>query len=103
MYHEGGLAASDVSVDFLDNIPALVNPEDNQALFKPFSEQEILDVIWAMELDKAPGLDGFSFHFYRVCWNIIKSDLIRMVLPFQKKAKVGGCTNFISLLLSLKK
>ena len=84
MYHEDGLAASDVSVEFLDKIPTLVNPEDNQALLKPFSEQGILDVIWAMELDKAPGPYGFSFHFYRVCWNIIKSDLIRMVLAFQK-------------------
>ena len=52
-----------------------------------------------MQPDKAPGLDGFSFNFYRVCWNIIKSDLIRMVLAFQKKAKVGGCTNSTFLAL----
>ena len=76
LYHEDGLAASDVSVEFMDKIPALVNPQDNQALLKPFFEQEILDVIWAMEPNKAPVPDGFSFHFYRVCWNIIKFDLI---------------------------
>ena len=46
-----------------------------------------------MELDKAPGVVVFCFHFYRVCWNIIKSDLIRMVTAFQKKSKVGGYTN----------
>ena len=66
---------------------------------KPFIEKEILDVIWEMELDKAPGMDGFSFHFYRVCWNIIKSNLIHMVSAFQKKAKVGGCTNSTFLAL----
>ena len=76
LYHEDGLASSAVSIDFLDKILALVNPEDNQALLKPLFEQEISDVIWVMEPDKAPGLDGFSFHFYRVCWNIIKFDLI---------------------------
>ena len=52
-----------------------------------------------MELDKAPRLNGFSFHFYRACWNIIKSYLIRMVSTFQKKAKVGGCTNSTFLTL----
>ena len=68
---------------------------------KPFNGQEILDVIWAMEPDKSPRPDGFSFHFYRVCWNIIKPDLSRMVLGFQKKAKLGGCTNstFLSRIL----
>ena len=99
LFHEDGLAASDVSVEFLDKIPTLVNPEDNQALLKPFSEQEILDVIWVMEPDKAPGSDGFSFHFYRVCWNIIKSNMIRMVLSFHKKSKFGGCTNSTFLAL----
>ena len=66
---------------------------------KPFSENEILEVIWAMEPDKAPGLDGFSFHFYTACWNIIKSDLLCMVTSFQKKSKVGGCTNSTFLAL----
>ena len=92
-----------MSIDFLDKILALVNPEDNQALLKPFSEQEILDVIWAMEPDKAPGPNGFSFHFYRVCWNIIKSDLILMVLAFQKNLKLAVVQILLSLLLSLKK
>ena len=63
---------------------------------EPFSEQEVFK---AMEPDKAPGSDGFSFHFYRVCWNIIKLDLIRMVSAFHKKAKVGGCTNSTFLAL----
>ena len=47
-----------------------------------------------MEPDKYPGQDGFSFHFYRVCWKIIKTDPTRMETAFQKKAKVGGYTNY---------
>ena len=66
---------------------------------RPFSEKEILDVIWAMEPDKAPGPDGFSFHFYRVCWKIIKTNLLHMVTSFKKKSKVGGCTNSTFLAL----
>ena len=52
-----------------------------------------------MGLDKYPGMDGFSFHFYRSCWSIIKSELICMVSAFHKNAKVGGCTNSTFLAL----
>ena len=58
-----------------------------------------MEVIWAMELDKALGPNGFSFHFYRACWNIIKSDFIHMVSTFHKKSKVGGSTNSAFLAL----
>ena len=50
-------------------------------------------------MDKAPGLDIFSFHFYRVCWTIIRKDLLRMIKAFQSKSKVGGCTNSTFLAL----
>ena len=52
-----------------------------------------------MEPDKAPSLDGFSFHFYRVCWTTIKKYLLWMIKAFQLKAKVGGCTNSTFLAL----
>ena len=52
-----------------------------------------------MESDKTPTPDGFSFHFSRFCWNIIKIDLICMVIAFQKKANVGACTNSTFLAL----
>ena len=65
---------------------------------KPFSEKEILDVIWAMGSDKAPGSDGFSFHFYRVSWKILKTDLICMVTSFQKKLKCEGVLILLFLL-----
>jgi hypothetical protein len=53
-----------------------------------------------MEPDKALGPDGFSIQFYRVCWEIIKIDLLRMIKYFQQRAKVGGSTNsnFIALI-----
>ena len=47
---------------FLYNIPSLVTDELNVGLLKPFSEKEIVDVIWAMEPDKALGMDGLSIH-----------------------------------------
>ena len=52
-----------------------------------------------MEPNKAPGPDGFSIHFYRVCWNYIKFDLLRMISTFLSKAKVGRNTNSTFLAL----
>ena len=99
LFQDDGLIDEEVSSEYLDNVPSLVNAEDNDVLVKPFSEKEIVDVIWAMEPDKAPGLDGFSIHFYRFCWQVIKSNLFHMISAFLKKAKVGGCTR--STLLAL--
>ena len=55
-----------------------------------------------MEPDKAPGPNGFSIHFYRTCWEIIKVDLLRMIKAFHQKAKVGGSTNSTFLALISK-
>ena len=76
LFQDDGITDKDASSKLLVNIPSLVNVEDNYDLMKTFTKQEIVDVIWDMESDKAPGLDGFSIHFYKFCWPIIKSDLI---------------------------
>jgi len=52
-----------------------------------------------MESDKAPGPDGFTIHFYKVCWKIIKTDLLKMIHGFFSKAKVGGGINSTFLAL----
>jgi hypothetical protein len=88
--------------EFLKNILTLVTKEDNTALLSPTNEEEISKIIWSMDPDKAPGPDGFTIHFYRICWNIIKSDLIRMIKGFLQKEKLGGSTNSTFLALISK-
>ena len=66
LFQDDGCFDEEVSSNFLNNVPSLVSIEDNFDLMKPFSEMEIVDVIWAMESDKAPGPIGFSIHFYKV-------------------------------------
>jgi len=87
------------TADFLSNIPLLVRPEDNSDLNRPFTEEEVIKVIWSMDSDKAPGPDGFTIHFYKMCWDIIKTDLLKMIKGFRNKAKVGGGTNSTYLAL----
>ena len=67
LYREDGSSDLDLTSDFLSNIPCMVSEEENDELMNPFLEQEIIVVIWSMEMDKAPSPDGFSFNFYRVC------------------------------------
>lgn len=52
-----------------------------------------------MESEKAPGPNGFTIHFYKLCWNIIKVDLQKMIKGFIRKAKIGGGTNSTYLAL----
>ena len=70
---------SDYNSNFLSNIPNLVSKEENEELMQPFLEQEIIDVIWSMEPDNAPSPYGFSFHFYRICWTVIRKEILIMI------------------------
>lgn len=95
---EGDGCDEDIN-DFLAHISILVNTEDNNTLLKPFSEEEISKIVWSMDSDKAPGPNGFSIHFYILCWDIIKIDLLRMIQGFMRKSKVGGGINSTFLAL----
>jgi hypothetical protein len=67
LYTEDGIGNEVSSADFLSHMPHLVSNEINASLLKLFFEEEINKVVWDMESDKAPGLDGFSIHFYKAC------------------------------------
>ena len=82
LFQDDGCSDEEVSSKFLNKVSFLVSIEDNFDLMKPFLEIEIIDVIWAMESDKSPGIDGFTIHFYKVHWFIIKYDVLRMISAF---------------------
>ena len=75
LFTEDGVVDFELNSEFISNVPSMVNAEDNGELMKPFSEAEIIDVIWSMDSDKAPGPDNFSIHFYRVCWFVIRKKI----------------------------
>lgn len=62
------------------NLQAFHRPPINlQILDAPILEQQLWDVIQALPVDKAPGPDGFTGRFYKVCWPIIKVDLMAAI------------------------
>ncbi|KAM0867505.1 hypothetical protein ACQ4PT_041958 [Festuca glaucescens] len=42
----------------------------------PFSADEVKKVVMDMPSDRAPGPDGFSGLFFKLCWDIISEDLM---------------------------
>lgn len=53
-----------------------ITPADLATLEEPFSEQQVHKAIKEMPSDKAPGPDGFARTFFKVCWEIVKEDIL---------------------------
>lgn len=54
-------------------------PDDiGNSLIVPFIESEVKKVIEEMKSDSAPRPNGFGAHFFKVCWEIIKGNLMEM-------------------------
>lgn len=45
----------------------------------------MLQVIHSCDGDKAPGPDGFSMQFYKVCWETLKEDLMQTIHNFHQR------------------
>jgi hypothetical protein len=49
---------------------------------RAFSLEEVKEVIWCSDGNKSPGPDGFNFKFLKVCWDIIKHDIMNFLNEF---------------------
>ncbi|KAK1642044.1 hypothetical protein QYE76_059849 [Lolium multiflorum] len=49
---------------------------DREVMDRAFSEEEIKNTIDQMENNKAVGSDGIPAEFYKVCWDIVKKDIM---------------------------
>jgi hypothetical protein len=45
----------------------------------PFTEEEVWAIVKALPSDKAPGSDGLTGRFYKVCWSLIKQDIMAAI------------------------
>ncbi|OIT20481.1 hypothetical protein A4A49_65757, partial [Nicotiana attenuata] len=66
--------------DLLSCIPTVVNSEDNFTLTSDPSMSELKEVVFSMNPNSAAGPDGMNGKFYQSCWDIIKEDLLLVVL-----------------------
>ena len=61
---------------------SLQRVEGLEDLTRPFSTQEMDDIIKYMPADKAPGPDGFNGKFLKKCWHLIKHDFYHLANEF---------------------
>ncbi|KAL0313791.1 UNVERIFIED_CONTAM: hypothetical protein Sangu_2223500 [Sesamum angustifolium] len=56
--------------------------EDTRHLSMKPTIEEVKCAVFDISPDSAAGPDGFSAHFFQVCWDIIGEDLFEAVLDF---------------------
>ena len=62
-------------------------------------EEEVKTVVFQMDGDSSPSLDGFKGSFFTSCWDIVKGDTYRAVCDFFARAKLSW--GYISTWLAL--
>ncbi|GKB73101.1 RNA-directed DNA polymerase, eukaryota, reverse transcriptase zinc-binding domain protein, partial [Tanacetum coccineum] len=55
---------------------------DAELMVKPISLEEIKDVLFSMNDDKAPGPDGYSARFFKAVWSVVGSEFSQAILDF---------------------
>ncbi|XP_058739141.1 vacuolar-processing enzyme alpha-isozyme-like [Vicia villosa] len=77
-----------------------LSEDDSMWLDRPFSESEIKDVVWECDGNESSGPDGFSFEFFKRCWEIVKKDVFKFVDDFYKDATLlkVATSSFLTLI-----
>ena len=79
-YSNRNLLGESLDREVTINLDELAIPSfDLSELDAPFSEDEVWRTISSLPSNKAPGPDGFTGKFYKVCWPIIKVDLMAAI------------------------
>jgi hypothetical protein len=77
-----------------------IGVEQGSWLETDFKENEVFEVVQAMNGDKVPGLDGFSLAFIKACWVVLKEDIMVVFKEFHSTRSFDKSLNatFISLI-----
>ncbi|XP_038972705.1 uncharacterized protein LOC120104884 [Phoenix dactylifera] len=67
-----------------------IEDDENAALVRPVSAQEVQEAVWALAQDKAPGPDGFPSFFFQRYWGIIQTAVVEAIQCFFSQAVMPG-------------
>lgn len=73
---------------------------DSGNLTRPFSLEDVKQVVWDCYNFKSPGPDGISFEFIKEFWSELKVDFMRFMSKFRQNGKLlkGINSTFIALI-----
>ncbi|GJX20809.1 hypothetical protein Tco_0223486 [Tanacetum coccineum] len=95
-FNNPGVSRLILDMDF----PNKLSQDQMQDLERMFSKEEIKGAVWDCDLDKSPGLDGFTFRFYLRFWILIEDEVVDAVNHFFNNGfcPKGGNSSFIALI-----
>lgn len=71
----------------------VVSDSDATSLVAPITRDEIIYALSCIGSNKAPGPDGFTSHFFKVCWSIVEADFVKDIQNFFTSFKLLGEVN----------
>ena len=77
----------------------MITRDQNLALMREATLEEVEEMVKGMKKNKSPGPDGFTVEFYQVGWKFLGQDILDVVEESRQNQKV--CTGLNSTLLSL--
>ncbi|GKV33771.1 hypothetical protein SLEP1_g42231 [Rubroshorea leprosula] len=80
-----------------------LSEEDRILLEVEFTDDEIREAVSSCASDKAPGPDGFNFHFIKLAWGTIRADIINFIKEFHQNARLVKGINSLYITLVPKK
>ena len=86
-----------------EHIPRVITREQNLALLRAVTLQEIEEVVINLPKNKAPGPDGFTSEFFKAAWPFIGPDILEVVEKSQRNKMVYPALNATFLTLIPKK
>jgi hypothetical protein len=84
----------------LDGLASDFIDEEASSLERLFKKSEVLEVVKGMNNEKALDPDGFTMAFFKVCWNVIKVDVMGMFHGYHARSNFEKSLNatFIALI-----
>ena len=83
-YKERFISSRDIQM-FLDNVSfPVISSEDNEALLKTISMEDMKSAVWDCDSNKCPERDDFNLNFFKEFWKIINMKLYKVVRCFHK-------------------
>eukprot|EP00253_Pinus_taeda_P036244 PITA_36244 len=74
-------------------IPKLVTEEQNKALMRAMTIEELEEIVMNMKKGKAPGPDGFTTEFFQTGWRFLGKEILELVEESRMKQKVWPTLN----------
>eukprot|EP00253_Pinus_taeda_P016062 PITA_16062 len=85
--------------NLIKSIPVSIFNEQNQALSRGISLEEVEEAVKDMPNDKAPGADGFTINFYKAYWDIVIREVWEVVEDSRRSASILKALNSTFLAL----